>query len=348
MPDILLTEDELDVLSRCSGTAVKAYLRLRSRMDFASGVVGVKSGISYQALREWTEEAVEKGAGETVLQPSLKNIRTAVDQLVRRGLLRRAKTEKLVFQCLLARTGEVRPKQTRHEPGRAKRAEPGAEPGTEYGTNPAERETSTGAGFGSFDGDEPGSEPGTEPGTNPAGQNGPNPADIRYPIKPSTPQAAYTPVSGVDADEAIAAFWSARKATDDRPADEAVTRRATELAVWCCRNGVRANSMNPTVIEWATKCVGVPALDAALALARRAREEEGSSQPVNLGYLNAKLQSVLNPPKPKAPPWWASASAMEAKAREMGIAGARPGEEMEAFKGRITAAIRRAEGGAAA
>ena len=125
VPDIVLTADELEALSRCSGVAVKAYLRLRARMDFRTGIVGHRSGMSYQALREWTEETVEKGAGVVVMQPTLRNIRTAVDQLLRRGLLSRMRTERLVFRCLMARTGEVRPNRTRHEPGRANRAEPG-------------------------------------------------------------------------------------------------------------------------------------------------------------------------------------------------------------------------------
>ena len=125
MNGIYLTPEELDVLSRCSGVAVKAYLRIRARMDIATGQVGVKSGLSYQALREWTEEAVERGAGEQVVQPTLRGIRTAVDQLVRRGLLRRAKCERLVFKCVLAAVANARPNQTRHEPGRAKTAEPG-------------------------------------------------------------------------------------------------------------------------------------------------------------------------------------------------------------------------------
>ena len=134
MNGIYLTVEELEALSRCSGVAVKAYLRIRARMDLDTGLVGVKSGLSYQALREWTEEAVEKGAGEAVVQPTMRNIRTAVEQLVRRGLLHRAKTERLVFKCLLAVAGEVRPKRTRHEPDRAKTDEPDKHQRSEFKT----------------------------------------------------------------------------------------------------------------------------------------------------------------------------------------------------------------------
>ena len=332
VPDIVLTEAELDVLSRCSGVAVKAYLRLRGRMDFESGVVGRKAGISYQALREWTEEAVEKGAGEMIVQPTLKNIRTAVEQLVRRGLLHRSRTENLVFQCVLARTGNVRPKRTRHEPGRAKQAEPGTEPGT----NPAGQNASNGEGFGA----QHNPEPDTEPGTNPAGQNQPNPAHIRYPIKASTPQAAYTPVNEGGTAEPPAAFGSARNAS--AAADEPINRRAVELAVAVRKLGGAVQAMDPTVIGWAEKGVTVAQVSEAMGLAKLRRAEESSPQPIGARFLAVFVRDVLNPPKPKPPPWWASHAAMEAKAFEMGIAGARPGEEAEAFKARITAAIRRA------
>jgi len=317
---IYLTPEELNVLSRCSGVAVKAYLRIRARMDIATGQVGVKSGLSYQALREWTEEAVEKGAGEQVVQPTLRGIRTAVDQLVRRGLLRRAKCERLVFKCVLAAVANARPNQTRHEPGRAKTAEPGTAPDT-------------------------------EPDTNPAGQKQPNPAHIRGRSKPSTPQAASTAEPGLEPEAgvagAIAAFWSAKKVGSDRP-EEQLSRRATSMAVLLRQEQIPAQALNPTLLGWAEQGIRDEQLRAAVVLARQRREAEGSLQPINVGYLNACLQSVLKPPKPKADAWWLSVGAMEAKARELGIAGARPGEEMDAFKARITDALRRQQAGAAA
>lgn len=320
MNGIYLTPEELDVLSRCSGVAVKAYLRIRARMDIATGQVGVKSGLSYQALREWTEEAVEKGAGEQVVQPTLRGIRTAVDQLVRRGLLRRAKCERLVFKCVLAAVANARPNQTRHEPGRAKTAEPGTEPDT-------------------------------EPDTNPAGQKQPNPAHIRGRSKPSTPQAASTAEPGLEPEAgvagAIAAFWSAKKVGSDQP-EEHLSRRATAMSVLLRQEQIPAQALNPTLLGWAEQGIRDEQLRAAVVLARQRREAEGSQQPINVGYLNACLQSVLKPPKPKADAWWLSVGAMEAKARELGIAGARPGEEMDAFKARITDALRRQQAGAAA
>ena len=351
MNGIYLTPEELDVLSRCSGVAVKAYLRIRARMDIATGQVGVKSGLSYQALREWTEEAVEKGAGEQVVQPTLRGIRTAVDQLVRRGLLRRAKCERLVFKCVLAAVANARPNQTRHEPGRAKTAEHGTEPDTKPDTNQAGLAPNNGAGFDAAEWFEPGMKPDTEPDTNQAGQKQPNPAHIRGRSKPSTPQAASTAEPGLEPEAgvagAIAAFWSAKKVGSDQPEDQ-VSRRATSMAVLLRQEQIPAQALNPTLLGWAEQGIRDEQLRAAVVLARQRREAEGSHQPINVGYLNACLQSVLKPPKPKADAWWLSVGAMEAKARELGIAGARPGEEMDAFKARITDALRRQQTGAAA
>ena len=113
------------------------------------------------------------------------------------------------------------------------------------------------------------------------------------------------------------------------------------MAVLLRLEGVTATAMNPTLLGWAEKGIHDEQLRAAMVLARQRREAEGSLQPINVGFLNACLQSVLKPPKPKADAWWLSFGAMESKARELGIAGARPGEEAEAFKARITAALAR-------
>lgn len=141
-------------------------------------------------------------------------------------------------------------------------------------------------------------------------------------------------------------MWSAKK-IDAAPASEHTARRATAIAVMLRMQQVSVTAMNPTVIGWAEQGIRDEQLQAALVMARQRREAEGSLQPVNAGYLNACLQSVLKPPKPKGDAWWQSVAAMEAKARELGIAGARPGEEMDAFRARISAAVRRVEGAAA-
>jgi hypothetical protein len=314
---IYLTAEELHVLSRCSGVAVKAYLRLRARMDLVTGLVGVRSGMSYQALREWTEEAIEKGSGEMLVQPTLRAVRTAVEQLVRRGLLTRARTEKLVFKCVLADLANSRPKRTRHEPGRAKQAEPDTKPDT-------------------------------EPDTNPAGSKPPNASHIRDQSKPSTSQAASTTVSGVDADNVLrlAAALAAR-GRDDSPMDEETSRKMTQIYECLRGAGVVFNALDrDRLVGWVQQNVTPAQVHAAVQIARQRRTADESRQRITVAYLAAILPDVINPPKSKGPPWWSSDQAMESRARELGIDGARVGEAREQFKARISAAIRE-QGGVA-
>jgi hypothetical protein len=313
MPDIVMTEAELEVLARCSGVAVKCYLRLRARMDYDSGVVGIKSGMSYQALREWSEEAVEKGAGEVTIQPSMQNVRTAVDQLCRRGLMRRMGTEKLAFLCLLARTGQVRPKRTQHVPNRAKPAEPNTEPNT-YLTWP---ESSNGEEY-----DVPAEpEPNTEPNTYLTGQKRPNPTDIRYQSKPSTPQAASTTRTEGGAADALSAAlelaegWKAPAAGLDR-----VSRGAIELTAWLRRNGADVQAGNPKLRAWVEEGIDEGLIARALDVAKDRRGP--SPQPVGVGLIDTILRGMLadqaRPPRARN---WATASDadLECRGRELGL-----------------------------
>lgn len=341
MSGIFLSTAELDVLSRCSGVAVKAYLRIRARMDVRTGLAGVKSGLSYQALREWTEEAIERGAGEQTVQPSVQEIRTALAQLQRRGLLRRAKTEKLVFKCILAVFVEERQKRTQQEPNRAKTPEPSTVRSTEHNTAHAACNAIHGAGFGCGLRDELDTVRNTEPNKNPTGQNRPNSTHIGDRSKPSTPQAASTAESGVGLEAAIAALGSAKR-MPQAPEPETV-RRATAIAVWLRGEQVQCHAQQPQLLAWVAQGITDDQLRAAVVAARQGRAEEGSMQPLNLGYINAKLQSVLRPPRSREPAWWVSVNAMEAKARELGISGARPGEEMDGFRARISDALLRAQ-----
>lgn len=317
----MLTSAELEVLAGCSGTAVKAYLRLRARMDLATGIVGQRSGMSYQALREWTEETIEKGAGALVVQPSLRNIRTAVEQLQRRGLLRRLKTEGLSFLCLLARRAEVRTNQTRHEPGRGLTADLVTEPGTEGDTNPAVLKPIFDAGLSGVVGDAPGTEPGTERDTNLAGGDTPNPADIRYQSKPSTSQAASTYSTGAGASgaysaaEGLSRLWG-RDGEEVGKGD----RKVIELVAWLRRNGAAVQAANPKVRAWVTEGIDEGLIARALDIAK---DDRGPSpQPVNAGLLDAIVRRLLverdKPPRRRN---WAAASdvQLEERARELGV-----------------------------
>jgi len=76
---------------------------LRPYMDFSTGIVGIKRGISWQSLRE--ELYVEPSNGIKGGSPSKHQVRTAVDGLERIGLLQLMSIDKkLILKCLLAET----------------------------------------------------------------------------------------------------------------------------------------------------------------------------------------------------------------------------------------------------
>lgn len=76
---------------------------IRPYMDFATGIVGIKRGISWQSISEALY--VEPAPGIKGGSPKKHPIRTAVDGLVRVGLLQPMSTpKKLIFKCLLAET----------------------------------------------------------------------------------------------------------------------------------------------------------------------------------------------------------------------------------------------------
>jgi len=319
---IYLTAGELDALHGCGPLGIAVYVHLRAWMDLRTAMVGASRPISRAMILAYVETHVPRGAGTETVKSTVKELRTALDRLMRAGLLvRRGNDDALVFRLPLAQTlshdqnkqGRVRAGCVGREPGQPEGREPGLE--LERG------ETAI-------------------PGLH-----------QRSELTPSTPQAASTAEPGLAVDPqvagAIAAFWSAKKVGSDQP-EEQVTRRATAMAVLLRTEHIQAQAMNPTLLGWAEQGIRDDQLRAAVAMARQRREAEGSQQPVNVGYLNACLQSVLRPPKPKADAWWLSVGAMEAKARELGIAGARPGEEMDAFKARITEALRRQQAGATA
>lgn len=343
MKGIYITAEELEALHGCGPLATCIYLWLRSWMDLRSGMVGASRPISRGMLGAYTETHVPKGAGTQVVQASVKDLRLAEERLLRAGLLARAGGgEKLVFRLPMA----LAPQYVQNEPGINRAGEPGTSKAGEPGSEPGSAFASGGAGFER----EQGREPGTNNQQNRAGGERAYRANIRDQSKPSTPQAASVTVTGVGADDVqrFAADWSAARSVAPAPVDEALQRRATELAVALRKLGVTVTAMSPYVQDWAKRGVTVPQAEEAARVAAMRREADGSTQPVGPGYLDAILRDVLNPPKPKArDQWWVSDQAMDAKARELGIATARPGESAESFKARIAAAIRLAEGAGA-
>lgn len=79
-----------------------AYLEaIRPYMDYATGIVGIKRGISYQSLRE--ELYVEPHRGYASGAPSKDQMRRALKTLARAGLLSiHSEDKKLILKCELA------------------------------------------------------------------------------------------------------------------------------------------------------------------------------------------------------------------------------------------------------
>ena len=103
MNGIYLTLIEFEALRGESDLAVRLYLNLRFRVDLASRLVGLKTRLSYQALREDCERWTPRGHGYQRTQPSLKALRVALDSLIRAKLLEK-RGDGLVFLMPLAAT----------------------------------------------------------------------------------------------------------------------------------------------------------------------------------------------------------------------------------------------------
>ena len=97
------TDEENDALLGLPLLARILYLQgLRRFMDYATGIVGLSRGISYQQLREvaFVEPVTgRRNAGS----PTLKAVRVALSQLATAGLIESIGNEKrLIFRCLMA------------------------------------------------------------------------------------------------------------------------------------------------------------------------------------------------------------------------------------------------------
>lgn len=100
---IHLNDGELDALLGLPDVQVRLYIfGIRRYMDYATGQVGVKRGISWQSLRE--ELAIDPARGRTVKGcPSKDQIRRAALGLQKAGLIRiQSRNMQLIFECLLA------------------------------------------------------------------------------------------------------------------------------------------------------------------------------------------------------------------------------------------------------
>lgn len=101
---IYLNSNELEAMVGIQHLQKLVYTHgIRPYMDFATGIVGIKRGISWQSISEALY--VEPAPGIKGGSPKKHPIRTAVDGLIRAGLLQPMSTpKKLIFKCLLAET----------------------------------------------------------------------------------------------------------------------------------------------------------------------------------------------------------------------------------------------------
>ncbi|NMG56836.1 hypothetical protein, partial [Aromatoleum aromaticum] len=257
MNGVYLTAAELEALQGCGPLAITAYLRLRSWMDLKSGVVGLERTISRHALLMYAETNVPRGAGMQVIKPTVKELRCALDRLERAGLVKRiGNDDLLVFKLPMAQTLSL----AQIKQGRVRADSEGREQGREQGR----AKPSNGEGLWAEQGAEQGRE-------QDRGKNAKQGRYQRSESKPSTPQAAYTPANGVDADSAVAAFGSARNPKVE--ADEAVMRRAKSLAGMVRQKGGSVAAMDSRVLQWAREGVTEAQVGEAMRLARARRDE---------------------------------------------------------------------------
>lgn len=204
---IYINDDELRVMRTISPAARCAYIWLRTRMDWRTGLVGRVTSISRYALGEDQDYEVPKGRGTQLIRiaDTTTGIKEAagrlLDVLERVGLLVKRACAVLTFFCPLASLqASVRPNQTDH-----KRTTPLS---TKRTTRDDGQESSIGAGFDGFYGYGMG-----EPTTPENEQDAPNAPHIIGQGNTSTPQPSSTDLTGVEAgrDE------TARGVNRDRP-----------------------------------------------------------------------------------------------------------------------------------
>lgn len=79
-------DEECDALDLCPLEATSLYLKLRRRMDFATGIVGgPKRRITWGELAEWIHR--DGGPGRRAVTPTISQTRRLVGRMVKQGLL---------------------------------------------------------------------------------------------------------------------------------------------------------------------------------------------------------------------------------------------------------------------
>ena len=152
---VSFNEDELEALWGLPWLPQLIYMRaIRPNMDYASGVVGIRTSrtkrISYQAIREQVEVHEKQGRNSSE-QPSMSALRHAVSTLINVGLIARVsghgdRSACLVFRCLLADVdSSVRNKYDRGTTGGTTEAQQEAQQEVQQGSSIEEVSNSAGS-----------------------------------------------------------------------------------------------------------------------------------------------------------------------------------------------------------
>jgi len=125
MPTFQINDDEREALRGLPMLAREAYVfGLRPFMDYATGIVGIKRGVSWKSIAE--ELYVEPHQGIDSGEPTEKQLRRAIVWLQKVGLLSENKAERrLIFELLRA----SRDQSDRNKEG-SKRADQAGRPST--------------------------------------------------------------------------------------------------------------------------------------------------------------------------------------------------------------------------
>lgn len=323
------TDRERQALPGLGPLARAMYEVLRFQMDYTTGLVGRRTPISWNGLAHELRTDTPRGRGHQTTRPTLQEMRTAVERLIRAGLLKRVGGEDfLSFLCPFAFIAPVRPFHTQQS---------GNSP---QSTEPNRRETSNGEAFEGFE-DSPDS-----------GDVSLNSTHIRDVWMCTPPQSSSTDLTGVDAGDAGAGEGPNRDRASpsqagqltqpgnthndpyrDRPAgshpapgrrldcgalpgDAPIQLRDGEtgecsaesestpdavgapdgarveaLTAVLVQRSIRVPADGVVVADWAARGVTPLELDQAVAKALAARAKEGSLQPIGVGYVSAVIQS---------------------------------------------------------
>lgn len=123
---IALNDAELSALAGLPHACIVLYLWIRARMDFDTGMVGIRPRISWHALTEWCYVEPLSGPIKSG-SPSVQQVRRLAQHLVRAGLIRMcssATDRQLIFECRLA----DRSKSVRRQPDRDPTDQPDRQP----------------------------------------------------------------------------------------------------------------------------------------------------------------------------------------------------------------------------